>query len=300
MRIILIFVDGLGLGDQDLKRNPCAQDGLKILACFENDNGAISTASSGILIPTEATLGVEGLPQSATGQTTLLTGVNCSKLLGRHLQGYPNERLRTVLRERSLLKQVKDMGFRPAFINTYRPLFFSLKEKTKWRLSTTTVANLSADLPFFQIEDLCHRRSIYHDFTNESLIRRGFNVPSFSAEDAAQILARVSEDYDLVLYEYFLTDRAGHSQEMERAHRELIKLERFLSAFLREVNLNESFIILTSDHGNIEDLSVKTHTRNRVMTLLWGHGAEEIEASIQTLEDVTPAILRMLGKKGPN
>lgn len=294
MRVILIFVDGLGLGTMDAKNNPCALKGLELLACFENGNGAVQAGRGGFLVPTEATLGVEGLPQSATGQTTLLTGINCSKLLGRHLPGFPNQRLREVLRERSILKQVRQMGLHSAFINAFRPLFFRLKEKTKWRLSTTTVATLAADNPFFRIEDLCRRRSIYHDFTNERLIARGFDVPRFSPEAAAEILTRVSTEYNFILYEYFMTDGAGHSQQMERAVGEINKLERFLSALLSEVDLEKCLVILTSDHGNIEDLSVKTHTRNRVMTLLWGKESEKMKDNIRTLEDVTPAILQYL------
>jgi len=290
----LIFVDGLGLGPDDVRVNPCLQDGLRLLACCENGNGAVSTGDGGFLIPTEATLGVGGLPQSATGQTTLFTGINGSKLLGRHLQGYPNETLRSILRDHSILKQVKDRGLRAAFINAYRPLFFQLKEKTRWRLSTTTVATLSAGLSFFRVDDIGLRRSIYHDFTNESLIARGFDVPRFSDEEAGRVLGEVSRDFDFLLYEYFMTDRAGHSQNMEKARWVMGGLERFLSAFLDDVDLNETLVILTSDHGNIEDLSVKTHTRNRVMTRLWGRGAEGVKDRIRSLEDVTPAILEML------
>ncbi len=297
MSILMIFIDGFGLGSDDSLKNPCARQGLHHLPCIEHGDGPVHRDDGGVLVPTEATLGVEGLPQSATGQTTILTGVNCSQLLGRHLQGYPNERLRDVLREYSILKSVKGMGRRATFINAYRPLFFKLKEKTKWRLSTTTVANLSAELPFFKIEDIRQERSIYHDFTNESLIARGFDVPCFSANDAARILARVSKAHDFVLYEYFLTDRIGHTQDMNRAIDQIEKLERFISALLNEVDLDESLIILTSDHGNIEDLSVKTHTRNRVMTLLWGRGANELKDTIRSLEDISPAILKFLERK---
>jgi 2,3-bisphosphoglycerate-independent phosphoglycerate mutase len=294
MRVVLIFIDGLGLGHDDARVNPCLQDGLRLLACCEDGNGAVPTDDGGFLIPTEATLGVKGLPQSATGQTTLFTGINGSRLLGRHLQGYPNETLRSVLRDHSILKQVKDRDLRTAFINAYRPLFFQLKEKTQWRLSTTTVATLSAGLPFFRIDDIGRRRSIYHDFTNESLIARGFDVPRFSPEEAGHILSEASRDFDFLLYEYFMTDRAGHSQDMAKARWVLGGLERFLSAFLDDVDLAETLVVLTSDHGNIEDLSVKTHTRNRVMTRLWGWGAEGVKDRIHSLEDITPAILGIM------
>ncbi len=295
MRVILIFVDGLGLGARDVEINPCAAPDIRLLSCFENGRAPVSVARNGYLIPTEATLDIPGLPQSATGQATLFTGVNCARLLGRHLEGYPNEELRTVMREKSILKQVKDSGLAAAFINAYRPLFFQLKEKTRWRLSATTVANLSAGLPFFGMDDLVRRRAVYHDMTNESLIAKGFEVPAWRVEDAADILARAAETHDLVLYEYFLTDRAGHSRDIPRAQSEISKLDRFLEVLLDAVNLDTTLVLLTSDHGNIEDMSVKTHTRNQVMTLAWGRGAARLAETIRTLEDITPALLVNLG-----
>jgi len=295
MHAILIFVDGLGLGARNADINPCAAPDIRLLACFENGGIPVPVSRDGHLIPTDATLDIPGLPQSATGQATLFTGVNCAKLLGRHLEGYPNEELRTVMREKSILKQVKDRGLKAAFINAYRPLFFQLKEKTRWRLSATTVANLSAGLPFFGMNDLVERRAVYHDMTNESLIAKGFDVPTWGVDDAADILAQAALTHDLVLYEYFLTDRAGHSRDVTRSQSEIRKLDRFLYTLLTLVDLNKTLILLTSDHGNIEDMSVKTHTRNQVMTLAWGCGAEHMASSIRTLEDITPALLVNLG-----
>jgi len=54
-------------------------------------------------------------------------------------------------------------------------------------------------------------------------------------------------------------------------------------------------VILTSDHGNIEDLSVRGHTRNPALTLLWGQGARKTAQTLNSLLDVTPAILTFLG-----
>ena len=61
---------------------------------------------------------------------------------------------------------------------------------------------------------------------------------------------------------------------MERAFDVLTTLERFLKSVLNSIDLKNSLVILTSDHGNIEDLSVRSHTRNPAMTLLFGKGAE--------------------------
>lgn len=294
MRILFLFVDGLGLGPDDPDINPCLDPELRALRIFENGTLPGPTETGGWLIPIDATLGIDGLPQSATGQTTLFTGHNAAQLLGVHRQGYPNEPLRDLLREHSILKTVKDGGRSSAFLNVYGPLFFKIKEKTRWRLSTTTVANLSAGNPFFTIEDILEARAIYHDFTNATLIRRNFEVPPFSPEEAARIAVRTSEGFDFLLYEYFLTDRAGHKQNFETSVNVLRMLDRFVSEILRTVDLAETLFLLTSDHGNIEDITTDVHTLNRVPVLAWGNRAEELKDEIAGIEDVAPVLLRLL------
>ncbi|NOY78357.1 MAG: peptidase [Calditrichaeota bacterium] len=293
LRVVFIFVDGLGVGEKNPEFNPCTADTSGIFLHFRDQRNE-AVPFGGIGISLDATLGVPGLPQSATGQTTLLTGVNAAKLLGEHRSGFPNKTLREMLKQKSLLKQVKEAGKRAAFLNAYRPIFFKLDDRLKWLLSTTTVANLSADLPFFTLEDVVEHRAIYQDFTNKDLIRKGFDVPEFTPEEAGEILAEQTARYDFILYEYFKTDRAGHSQDFGRAAEEIRKLGRFLLRFLSEIDLKTTQVILTSDHGNMEDLRVKTHTRNPAMTILWGPLKEEWAQTLSSLEDVTPAILKAL------
>lgn len=295
MRVLFIFIDGLGIGERNPSYNPCGEDKTGILCNF-SDECPREIPFQGVCIPLEAALGIPDLPQSATGQTALLTGVNAAKLNGKHRNGFPNKVLREVLKEKSLLRQLKEAGRKPIFLNAYRPIFFKLDDRFKWLLSTTTVANLAAGLPFFTLEDIAAGRSIYQDFTNKDLIRRGFQIPEFTPEKAGEILGGQSRNYDFVLYEYFKTDRAGHSQDYETAKVEIQKLGRFLERFLLTVDLSETQIILTSDHGNIEDLRVKTHTLNPVMTLLWGPLTNTWVERLHSLTDVTPTILSAFEK----
>jgi 2,3-bisphosphoglycerate-independent phosphoglycerate mutase len=293
MKIVFLFIDGLGLGCADPDVNPCMDASLRLLSFSENAKSASEMPLGGVLVPADACLGVEGLPQSASGQTALFSGVNAPALLGRHLPGYPNETLRNVLRENSVLKRVSEMGLRAAFVNAYRPLFFRLKENTRWRLSATTVATLAAGLPFFGIDDLNAGKCLYHDFTNEALIERGFDVPRWTPGQAGNVLKGVCDSHDFILYEYFLTDRAGHGQDRPIALRELQKLDAFVGSLLECTDSKDTLVLLTSDHGNIEDLSVKTHTRNRVPVLAWGKGRERIAERVLSIQDVTPALLEL-------
>jgi 2,3-bisphosphoglycerate-independent phosphoglycerate mutase len=293
MKALFVFIDGFGLGSADPAVNPCASDALGALRSVASGEAVRPAAEGGILVEADACLGVEGLPQSATGQTALFTGANAPALLGRHLPGFPNAALRSVLAERSVLKRLSDSGFSCRFLNAFRPLFFRLEESMQWRLSATTVATLAAGVPFFGLDDLRERRCLYHDFTNETLIRRGIEASRFTAEEAGVIAARALAEHDFLLYEYFLTDKAGHSRDGNAALLLMRSLDRLVLSLIRSLPLDETLLLITSDHGNIEDLSVRTHTRNPVPVFAWGRGRERIAERVRTIADVTPALLSL-------
>ncbi len=294
-RVVLFFVDGLGVGDRDRAANPLAAIPDGHLSVFKDGPFPGRVRNNGLSIGLDAALGVDGIPQSATGQTALLTGINAPRLLGRHLFGFPNSALRAVIMEHSLLKKIRELGLKCAFLNAFRPRFFELG-RAIWKkpLSVTTWTNGAAGLPFFTLDDVAAGRSIYQDFTNRSLRERGFDVPLYSPEEAGAILGRRSADFDFLLYEYFRTDGAGHSCDMDRSLTELLGLERFLESALQSIDLAETLVIVTSDHGNIEDLTVKGHTRNPALTVLWGRSAEEARSRLETIQDVPRLILDLL------
>jgi hypothetical protein len=235
------------------------------------------------------------LPQSATGQTALLCGVNAPREVGAHVTGFPTPPLREILKRKSVFVQLRARGLDGIFINAFRPLFFKLPTEMQWRLSATTVAQLAAGLPFFDLDDIVAGRAIYQEFTNRELIDKGFDVPEMTPEAAGRALARNAALRDFTLYEYFQTDRAGHGADRTRCEAELAKLERFLGTLLAEVD-DDVLVLLTSDHGNLEDLSTRSHTRNPVPLMARGPGAEAFVASCADIADVVPAMLAALGK----
>jgi len=287
--LLFLFVDGLGIGKNDFDANPCTH--LQTHFRHFLDESFPKQINEGVAFGLDATLGHPGLPQSATGQTALLTGVNASKLLGRHLNGFPNAKLREVIAEKSIFKWFADKGLDAAFLNAFRPPFFDYdpNEIIKF-LSATTVANLAADLKFFELDDLMTERCVYQDITGQALREKGFDAPIFTPEKAGEIIARQSQHYHFSLFEYFQTDKAGHSQNMNRALDVMTTLERFLESLLHTVDLRTTLVLLTSDHGNIEDLTVRGHTRNLAMTLLFGAGAETADRNLESILDVYPLI----------
>lgn len=300
-RTLLLFVDGFGWGGDRPEINPQCSYGGELLAVprYRGDAGSPlwRTPHDGWARPIDAVLGVDGVPQSATGQTTLLTGINAQADLGQHLTGFPNDRLREILLQGSLLRSFTAAGRTARFLNAFRPRFFELPRERQLHFSATTVATLAADVPFFDLEDIGRGRSVYQEFTNAELIERGFDVAPLTPEEAGSILGRECLRYEFSLYEYFQTDRAGHSQDMERCREQLLRLETFVARVLQVALADPQppLVVLTSDHGNLEDLSTRRHTTGPVPLIAWGEGAREFVAQVERLDQVAGAIRRRHG-----
>ena len=100
--------------------------------------------------------------------------------------------------------------------------------------------------------------------------------------------------YDFTMFEHFLTDFAGHAQDWDEARRLLKLLDALVGAVLEHVDLDRTTVMVISDHGNLEDMSVKTHTRNPVPGLFIGKGRHELADAIRSLTDVTPVLVEHL------
>lgn len=291
MSVLLIFIDGLGIGTRG-PNNPLhlLGDEAAPLAIFENEEPELD--HEGILVRTDANLGVEGRPQSASGQTTILTGVNAPAQLGYHKQGFPNEAMREIIKEHSIFLQLRDAGIGPnIFANTYTRRFFDTRPR--W-VSATTVAVEAAGLRFNTVEDLNAGRAVFHDFTNQLALERGESVGIRTPEEAAAVLADVASKHRFTLYEHFLTDRAGHDQDMSGALHVIRSLALFVRQVIERIDLSLTTLIVTSDHGNIEDLTSRNHTLNAVPTLSWGRHRETVRANVRSLADITPTIVKIL------
>jgi 2,3-bisphosphoglycerate-independent phosphoglycerate mutase len=294
MSVLLFFIDGLGIGSRGPFNPLDGLDGAEPLAVFKDESS--TTIHDGIVVPTDACLGVEGRPQSASGQTTILTGVNVPATLGYHKQGFPNAAMLEIIREHSLFLQLTRAGIKPiTFANTYTHKFFA--ERPRW-VSATTAAVEAAGLPFRHVPDNQAGRAVFHDFTNQALIERGEEVARRTPDEAATVLARIVSENQFTLYEYFITDKVGHAQDMDAAKVVVRDLARLIRGVLDKIDLRQTSVILTSDHGNIEDLSSRNHTLNMVPTIVWGANRNHIANHIKTLADITPAIVDVLNRKG--
>jgi bisphosphoglycerate-independent phosphoglycerate mutase (AlkP superfamily) len=70
------------------------------------------------------------------------------------------------------------------------------------------------------------------------------------------------------------------------------EMDEFLLTLLNELNKNKITLIICSDHGNLEDLSTKTHTRNPALTITAGKNAKEIFNTVKDISQIKSAILK--------
>ena len=295
MAVLFVFVDGVGVG-LNSSENPVASSKLRAFSHFTRNNGihqdCEDTSINGTLFKKiDANLGVEGLPQSGTGQTSLFSGENASKKIGKHFGPYPHSKIKPLLRNRSLFHKVKEIGLTPHFLNAYPDIFFEKSEKRN-RWSCTTLMTKSAGVRLNRLEDVQEGTAITAEIIqNAWRTMLNLDVPDIEPEEAAIRALNALNQFDLVLYEYYLTDKAGHAQDRIMADRVLKILDRFLTKIIRDLK-KEDTLLITSDHGNIEDLSVKTHTRNPVPLLV--KGKTEPFKTVQSIQDITPAVIRLL------
>ncbi|MCX7781246.1 MAG: metalloenzyme [Negativicutes bacterium] len=298
MRILFIFIDGIGLGDANPATNPLVRFAASFFlknfsAPLTRELGHFATKHIS-LIPLDAKLGVAGLPQSATGQTTLFTGINAARIMGRHIQAFPGPQLVNVIAEHGIMKRICALGRKATSANMYTPNYLELVRQRKRRHSVTTRLILEAGLPLRSLPELAQRCAVYQDITNEMLPLFGWDgIPVIKPAEAARRLLTIAQEHDFTLFEYFQTDRCGHKQNWERAETIIHDLNELLETI--QYSLPEDMVTMVcSDHGNFEDLSTKTHTLNPIPLILFGCGSQQLAGSIRQMTDVTPAILNSL------
>ncbi len=302
MRVLFIFLDGVGLGPDDPVTNPLSGaqmpnlvrllGGQRMLAASAPYDGPRAT-----LRGIDANLGVSGLPQSATGQAVLLTGVNVPAALGRHYGPKPDAEVAAFLESGGLFGEMARAGRRAALVNAYPAGYFEGINSGKRLYSSIPLAVTKAGLSLFTLEDLIAGQAISADLTGEGFRQRMGrpDVPALTPQQAGQRLADLAAGYDFSFFEYWLSDYAGHGQEMEPALRLLELLDEVLAGLLQAWNDDEGLVVLTSDHGNLEDLSTRRHTANPVPLLLIGNQAvRHLFDGVTDLSGVAPAILKAI------
>jgi hypothetical protein len=290
MRLLFIFLDGIGLGENNPETNPFARAKMPYLnrlleaAPFHGDRAS--------LVGVDPAVGVSGLPQSATGQAILLTGKNIPAELGYHYGPKPNPEVAAYLNDGTLFSNFAKAGKKVALLNGYPPRYFHGIDSGKRLYSSIPLAVTNAGVPLFRHEDLFAGRALSADFTGEGWrTMLGFlDAPVMEAAQAGRKLGSLAKEYDFSLFEYWASDYAGHKQQMDEAIRLMESFDGVLGGLVDV--WDNGLILVTSDHGNMEDLSTRKHTDANVPALIIGEKAarEEFTRDLKDLTDIAPAI----------
>jgi 2,3-bisphosphoglycerate-independent phosphoglycerate mutase len=300
-RVIFLFLDGVGLGKNDPTVNPLVAgeyptltsllDGRRLVA----ETGRFGTSQAD-LIPTDAHLGIGGRPQSATGQAAILTGINASQRLGEHYGPRPDARVRAVIDEGNLFRRVQEQGHRFYFCNAYPPIYFAAVARGKRLLSAIPYAVTSAGQVLPDEDDLKTGRAIAADFTNRSW--REFlsytDTPVYTPQEGGAFMWELAQPYQFLFFEHWNTDELGHHKDIKGAIANLEVFDGFLDGLISAADLDETLIIVASDHGNLEDCSHSKHTENSALTLVLGAAHPIVAERIHALTDFATVILDFL------
>jgi len=304
MRLLFPFLDGVGLGADDPQRNPFARAPMpnleRLLGGNKLVNGVNGAAEErATLLALDACLDVEGLPQSASGQATLLTGVNVPALLGEHFGPKPNRQIQALLGNGNLFRSFKENSLRASLLNAYPEAYFRGLDSGKRLPGAIAMAARLAGLPLMTADDLFEGKALSADFTGKAWLERlGYpQAPVLSFDQAGRRLAALAAEYELAFFEFWISDVLGHRRDMEAAIAWLKRFDQVLGGLLDAWDDSQGVILLTSDHGNLEDLTTRRHTANPVPALLIG--APDLRQSfarqLHDLTDITPSILELFG-----
>ena len=159
MRVLFLFLDGIGLGPDDPDVNPLARAAMPNLAGLLGGRRLVRSAAPceserASLVALDACLGVPGIPQSATGQAVLLTGRNVPAEIGYHYGPKPDPAVAAYLQNGSLFRTLSDAGRRVGLLGAYPPTYFEAIAAGRRLYSAVPLAFISAGLPLRTVADL--------------------------------------------------------------------------------------------------------------------------------------------------
>jgi hypothetical protein len=207
--------------------------------------------------------------------------------------------MRPVVAEQSIFRRLLGAGTSPLFANAFPRRFFEYMDAHRSRMTVTTLSCTTCGVPLLRADDLARGEAVSADITNAGWHALGYpEIPRIAPEEAGERLSRLSRKHEFVLFEYWKTDKAGHAMDFAGAVNVLETFDAMLGGILRSLDAGETLLLITSDHGNIEDLTTKSHTRHPVPLYVYGAGAASFARRFTPDADltaVTPLILDYIG-----
>ncbi len=294
----MIFIDGVGIGNEDYQNNPFFKYPFKTFTQIFGKTPSIKDqvieSNNSFIFPADARLGVEGFPQSGTGQTAIFCGVNAPKIVGKHFGPYPYSTLLPIIQEQNIFKYFLKKNKKVFFANAYPKPFFDYLKSGKPRLSVTSLSCRFSGVRLNHATDVKKGKALTAEITNEKWNQKlGYKLPVIKSETAARRLLKIAFQNSFTLYEYYLTDYIGHGRHEGDIEPVFNTLDEFLFTILSEMDRPNTTLLICSDHGNVEDLSIKTHSLNPSLTISAGKYGKYLFDTIKDISQIKKAIIEI-------
>ena len=296
---LLVFLDGVGIGREDYQNNPFFKYKYKLFNKYFGDipkiNNEYINSKGAYIFPTDARLGVEGFPQSGTGQTSILCGFNAPEFVGKHFGPFPYSTTIPILESQNIFRHFQSDKKKVCFANGYPKVFFKYIKSKKPRLSSTPLACRLSGVKFRTASDVRNGKAITAEIINTRWNQRlKYMLPEIKASTASRRLLRIASENHFTMYEYYLTDYIGHGRYDGDIENAAAILDDFLYTLLTELDRSKMTLLICSDHGNYEDLSVKTHTLNSCLTISAGKHGERLASKIKNISQIKNELINVL------
>ncbi|MCW8839324.1 MAG: 2,3-bisphosphoglycerate-independent phosphoglycerate mutase [Thiovulaceae bacterium] len=123
--------------------------------------------------------------------------------------------------------------------------------------------------------------------------------PDMSAKEVGEVVLKAMDDeYDFVVVNFANGDMVGHTGDFEAAKTAVETVDAEIGAIFEKAKENDYAFILTSDHGNCEEMKddngnvLTNHTVGKVWCFVEADGVSKVEAG--GLNNIAPTVLKLM------
>ena len=128
--------------------------------------------------------------------------------------------------------------------------------------------------------------------------------PQMSAHEVGKaVLDAMDDDYDFVVVNFANGDMVGHTGDFEAAKKAVSAVDNELGKIIAKAKEKEYALIITSDHGNCEEMKddeghvLTNHTVGQVWCFVMADGVTEVKSG--GLNNVAATVLELMGLEVP-
>ncbi|MEL7234037.1 MAG: hypothetical protein AAGK74_06055, partial [Chloroflexota bacterium] len=206
MHILLIFIDGIGLGDDNPEKNPFTVAQMPTLTGLTNGKRWVrgigrQESDRALFLPLDPRMGVQGRPQSGTGHATIITGRNVPTETGTHYGPKPDADTRAIVDSGSFFTDVVAAGKTASLLTAYPPFLLHNIARGKSLPTSFQAAAMNAGQALYTIDDLRDGKALSADWTGRGW-HRDLNyrdVPVMSLDEGGKHMVTLSRQFDFAL-----------------------------------------------------------------------------------------------------